>query len=92
MRLEEQKLAGHFRFCENDYSYPVEHDIHYGNNEDGFRGDLTIKEDGSLLLELEGLDSGRLSFLAERKTLKFSRIYGELKDRNYVIWSSPIFS
>ena len=92
MRLEEQKLAGHFRFCENDYRYPVKHDIHYGNNEDGFRGELTIKEDGSLLLELEGLDYRRLLIIAERKTLKFSRIYGELKDRNYVILLDCFFN
>ena len=77
MRLEEQKLAGHFRFCQDDFRYPVKSDIHYGNNKDGFRGDLTIKEDGSLLLELEGLDSREaFRFLAERETLKFSRIYG----------------
>ncbi|MYD60047.1 MAG: hypothetical protein F4W91_03305 [Gemmatimonadetes bacterium] len=86
MRLEEQKLAGHFRFCENDYRYPVKHDIHYGNNEDGFRGELTIKEDGSLLLELEGLGYGRLfSILHRRKILKFPRIAGETSQGRYYI-------
>ena len=92
MRLKEQKLAGHFTFCENDYRYPVKHDIHYGNNEDGFRGELTIKEDGSLLLELEGLDYRRLLGIAERKIIKFSRIDGELKDRNYVILLDCFFN
>ncbi len=87
MRLEEQKLAGHFKFCENDYRYPVKRDIHYGNNEDGFRGELTIKEDGSLFLELEGLGYGRLrSILRRRKILKFSRIDGETSHgRSYII-------
>ena len=93
MRLEEQKLAGHFRFCENDYRYPVKSDIHYGNNKDCFRGELTIKEDGFLLLELEGLDSGRLSFLAERKTLNFSRIEGKTSDeRSYIILLDCFFN
>ena len=87
MRLKEQKIAGHFRFCENDYRYPVKHDIHYGNNEDGFRGELTIKEDGSLLLELEGLGYGRLfSILQRRKILKFPRIDGETSyGQSYII-------
>ncbi len=92
MRLEEQKLAGHFRFCENDYSYPVKHDIHYGNNKDGFRGELTIKEDGSLLLELEGLGYERL-FLLQRKILKFSRIEGKTSDeRSYIILLDCFFN
>ena len=91
MRLEEQKLAGHFRFCQDDFRYPVKPDIRYGNNKDGFRGELTIKEDGSLLLELEGLGYERL-FLLKRKNLKFSRIDGELKDRNYVILLDCFFN
>lgn len=78
MRLEEQKLDGFFRFCENDYRYPVKSDIYQGNNKKGFRGELTIKKDGSLLLELEGLGYGRLfSILQRRKILKFPRIDGE---------------
>ena len=86
MRLKEQKLAGHFTFCKNDYKYPVKHDIHYGNNEDGFRGELTIKEDGSLLLELEGLDYERLFLIPERKILQFPRIDGKISnERSYII-------
>ena len=78
MRLKEQKLDGHFRFLENDYRYPREHEIYYGDNEKGFRGQLTIKEDGSLLFELEMLRTNRLySIFSQRGTVKFPRIDGE---------------
>ena len=93
MRLKEQKLAGHFRFCQDDFRYPVKPDIYHGNNEDGFRGELTIKEDGSLFLELEGLNYGRLFFLAERKILKFSRIEGKTSnERSYIILLDCFFN
>ena len=86
MRLKEQKLDGHFRFLKNDYRYPREHEIDYGDNEKGFRGQLTIKEDGSLLLELEGLRTNRLHIiLTQIRTVKFSRIDGELADGRYTI-------
>ena len=73
MRLKEQKLAGRFRFCENDYRYPVKPDIHYDeNNEVGFRGQLTIKEDGSLLLELEGLGYEKAFFNSAQEKNRYN--------------------
>ena len=86
MRLKEQKLDGHFRFLKNDYRYPREHEIDYGDNEKGFRGQLTIKEDGSLLLELEGLKTNRLyNIFFQRGTVKFPRIDGKTSDGRYYI-------
>ncbi len=84
MKLQqEQKISGLFRFCENEYRFPLDGEIFFLDNKKGLQGHLTIHENGDLDLEIEGVNYSR--FASRNQFRTFPRIESEITGKSIIL-------